>query len=44
MEREIEKDLDAMAHRYVTSSRHTIQVDFYPYLRAVRREMVRRGR
>lgn len=43
MEREIERDLEAMARRYVASPRHTIQVDFYPYLRAVRREM-RRGR
>ena len=33
-----------MARRYVTSSRHTIQVDFYPYLRTVQREMKRRGR
>lgn len=43
MEREIERDLDAMAKRYVTSSRHTIQVDFFPYLRTVRKEMKRRA-
>ncbi len=43
MEREINRDLDAMAKRYVTSSRHTIQVDFYPYLRVVQKEMKRRS-
>jgi cation diffusion facilitator CzcD-associated flavoprotein CzcO len=31
-----------MARRYVTSKRHTIQVDFYPYLRTLERER-RRG-
>ena len=34
-----------MAKRYVRSPRHTIQVDFYPYMRTLRRERrrVRRG-
>ena len=32
-----------MAKRYVRSPRHTIQVDFYPYMRTLRRER-RRGR
>lgn len=41
MEAIIEKDLKAMAKRYVTSARHTIQVDFYPYLRDVQYEMRR---
>jgi dimethylaniline monooxygenase (N-oxide forming) len=27
-----------MAKRYVASKRHTIQVDFYPYLRTIERE------
>jgi hypothetical protein len=32
-----------MQKRYVTSKRHTIQVDFFPYLRTIRRERKRRG-
>ena len=44
MERAIDRDLAAMRRRYVTSPRHTIQVDFYPYLRVVRGEMQRRAR
>jgi hypothetical protein len=31
-----------MAKRYVASKRHTIQVDFMPYIRTIRRER-RRG-
>jgi hypothetical protein len=31
-----------MRKRYVASKRHTIQVDFYPYLRTLRRERKRR--
>jgi thioredoxin reductase len=38
MRREIVRDRDAMAKRYVASKRHTIQVDFDPYLRAIHRE------
>jgi hypothetical protein len=43
MERAIDADLAAMRRRYVTSPRHTIQVDFHAYRAAVRRER-RRGR
>lgn len=38
----IARDREAMRRRYTASSRHTIQVDFYPYLDAVRKER-RRG-
>jgi len=41
MRREIARDREAMARRYVASKRHTIQVDFDPYMRSIRRE--RRG-
>jgi hypothetical protein len=41
MRRQIERDRAAMARRYVASKRHTIQVDFDPYMRSIRRE--RRG-
>ncbi len=43
MERRIDRDLEAIRRRYVTSTRHTIQVDFFPYRDALRRE-IRRGR
>ena len=39
----IEREDERMAERYVASKRHTIQVDFYPYLRTIERER-RRGR
>jgi dimethylaniline monooxygenase (N-oxide forming) len=39
----IESDDEKVRRRYVRSPRHTIQVDFYPYLRAIERER-RRGR
>ena len=42
MRRYIVRDREAMAKRYVASKRHTIQVDFEPYMRSLRRE--RRGR
>ena len=42
MNRVIERERERMAKRYVASKRHTIQVDFYPYLRAIARER-RRG-
>ena len=42
MERVIERERERMRKRYVASKRHTIQVDFYDYLRAVRRERKRR--
>jgi hypothetical protein len=44
MRREIERDDRRMRRRYVRSPRHTIQVDFYPYLRRIERERRRRGR
>jgi hypothetical protein len=43
MKRVIEREDRRMRKRYVRSPRHTIQVDFYPYLRAIERER-RRGR
>ncbi len=42
MRRVIARDNGRMRRRYVRSDRHTIQIDFHPYLRAVRRER-RRG-
>jgi dimethylaniline monooxygenase (N-oxide forming) len=44
MERAIERDDRRLQKRYVRSPRHTIQVDFYPYLRAIQRERRRRAR
>lgn len=41
MEREIERDRRSLRRRYVTSDRHTIQVDFYPYLHQIQREQGR---
>lgn len=41
MEGEIASDREKMRRRYVTSDRHTIQVDFYPYLEQIQREMRR---
>jgi cation diffusion facilitator CzcD-associated flavoprotein CzcO len=41
MRRVIARERERVARRYVASKRHTIQVDFEPYLRAIRRE--RRG-
>src|SRR3954453_810755 len=43
MRRTIEKDDERVRRRYVRSPRHTIQVDFYPYLRTLQRER-KRGR
>jgi dimethylaniline monooxygenase (N-oxide forming) len=42
MHRVIEREDRRMARRYVASKRHTIQVDFMPYMRTLRRER-RRG-
>ncbi|HEY1189200.1 MAG TPA: NAD(P)-binding domain-containing protein [Gemmata sp.] len=42
MRQHIDRDRDAMRRRYTASSRHTIQVDFYPYLDGLRKER-RRG-
>jgi dimethylaniline monooxygenase (N-oxide forming) len=38
MREEIHRDRAEMAKRYVASKRHTIQVDFHPYLRRLKRE------
>jgi len=43
MEREIDDREEAMRKRYVASKRHTIQVDFTPYMNSLRREL-REGR
>lgn len=43
MRQEIERDRDRMARRYVASKRHTIQVDFWPYRRSIRKERRRRA-
>ncbi len=42
MLRAIEKDWDKMSRRYTKSARHTIQVDFFPYLDLIRRERKRK--
>jgi len=42
MERTIDSDLAAMRRRYVTSPRHTIQVDFHAYRATIGRERRRR--
>ena len=42
MEKGYQNDREAMARRYVKSTRHTIQVDFFPYLEQLDRE-VRQG-
>jgi dimethylaniline monooxygenase (N-oxide forming) len=44
MQAEIHRDRERMAKRYVASKRHTIQVDFHPYLRRLRRERRKRRR
>jgi dimethylaniline monooxygenase (N-oxide forming) len=41
MRNEIEQYEGRMRKRYVASKRHTIQVDFHPYLREIRRERKR---
>jgi dimethylaniline monooxygenase (N-oxide forming) len=43
MWQQIAKDDEKVRRRYVRSPRHTIQVDFYPYLRTIARER-KRGR
>jgi dimethylaniline monooxygenase (N-oxide forming) len=44
MKRVIVREDRRMRRRYVASKRHTIQVDFYPYLRTIKRERRRRRR
>jgi len=41
MRREITAHEKAMRKRFVASKRHTIEVDFHPYLREIRRERKR---
>ena len=38
MKREIGSEERKMRKRYIASKRHTVEVDFYPYLREIRRE------
>ena len=38
MVREIQKEKEEIERRYVRSPRHTIQVDYFPYLRLIERE------
>lgn len=40
----IDRTLSAMRKRFTASSRHTVQVDFYPYLREIARERRRARR
>ena len=42
MEKAIEAFTAKMAKRFVASPRHTIEVDFHPYLRAIAKERRRR--
>jgi dimethylaniline monooxygenase (N-oxide forming) len=44
MKRVTERDDERVRKRYVASTRHTIQVDFYPYMRTIARERRRRRR
>lgn len=39
MQREIEQYKRKLRRRYVDSPRHTLEVDYYPYIRQLRREM-----
>jgi dimethylaniline monooxygenase (N-oxide forming) len=41
MRTEIASEEEAQRKRFVASKRHTVEVDFYPYLRAIRRERKR---
>ena len=43
MEEVIRREDERMRSRYVASPRHTIQVDFFPYLRTIQRERRRGG-
>jgi hypothetical protein len=38
MRKEVEAEEAKMRKRFVASKRHTVEVDFYPYLREIRRE------
>ena len=41
MRREIDAEEERQRQRFVASKRHTVEVDFYPYLREIRRERKR---
>jgi hypothetical protein len=41
MRKEIEAEEARMRKRFVASKRHTVEVDFYPYLREIQRERKR---
>ena len=41
MRREIDAEEERQRRRFVASKRHTVEVDFYPYLREIRRERKR---
>ena len=41
MEREIARDEEALGKRFYDSTRHTIQLDHYRYLRTMRSEMAK---
>jgi dimethylaniline monooxygenase (N-oxide forming) len=41
MQREIASEEEKQRKRFVASKRHTVEVDFYPYLREIRRERKR---
>ena len=41
MKKDIEKEREAIRKRYVNSKRHTMQVDFYPYVAQVEKERLR---
>jgi cation diffusion facilitator CzcD-associated flavoprotein CzcO len=43
MRQEIEAEERKMRKRFVASKRHTVEVDFYPYLREIRRERKQAG-
>jgi hypothetical protein len=38
MRKEIAREEAKMRKRFVASKRHTVEVDFYPYLREIQRE------
>jgi hypothetical protein len=38
MRRDVAREEARMAKRFVASKRHTVEVDFHPYLREIRRE------
>jgi hypothetical protein len=38
MRRDVAREEERMRKRFVASKRHTVEVDFHPYLREIRRE------